>query len=134
MFGPDRIEPRESAVDVAENEAGASCLDLGVDALVGEHEFHVFIVLNDDVGHTGAGGLKEAGRGIEMLVEEAAMNGFYPGKLTTVQIEILDVCLACHVLQSSPVSPMAGVPRSGLMPRIPGTPTSINRLAVQSPV
>src|SRR5258708_40370072 len=100
MLGPDRIESRESAVDVAENEVGASRLDLRIDALVREHEFHILVVLDDDVAHTGAGGLKEAGHSVEMLVEEAAMNGFDPGELTTVQIEVLNDCRACHVCQS----------------------------------
>lgn len=96
MFSPERIEPRKNITDVAENQMRFASFYLNVNALVRENQFHVFVVLNNDMGHVSAGGPKHAGHRIEMLVEEATVNRLDSGKLATVKYEAFDFLLYNH--------------------------------------
>jgi hypothetical protein len=58
--------------------------NLDIDAPGGQDEFHVFVVLDDDVRDPRAGCPKQACQRIKVLVQKATMHGFDARKLASV--------------------------------------------------
>jgi len=78
------IEPREGALNIAEDKTRFTRLDLRIDAPFGEHEFNVFVVLDNNVCDTQTRSMEQARRGIEVLIEKATVNSFDTSKLASV--------------------------------------------------
>jgi hypothetical protein len=81
---PDLIEPRECALNIAEDEARSAGFYLRVDSPPGEYQLDIFVVLDDDVREARTRCAEQACGRVEVLIEEAAMNSFDPSKLTGV--------------------------------------------------
>ena len=78
------IESRQGALNIAEDKTRSACFDLRIDASFRKHELDVFVVLDNDVCDARARGTEQACRGVEVLIEKSAVNGFDTSKLASV--------------------------------------------------
>src|SRR5205823_4516485 len=85
MFFADNIETMHGALDVAVNELGVPRFDLNVYAASRSDSFDVLIRLHANRRCSRCSAAKKTGGRIEVLVEEAAMNGLNPFELPSIK-------------------------------------------------